>query len=115
MRSLVNGICPHYRNGPGPWNTRWGRVSVALVCALSLSVGPLRAKDGDLFDLSLTELLELEVTSVSKRAEPLSTAAAAIFVITADDIVRSGVASIPEALRLAPGMEVAQIDSSNGP
>ena len=63
------------------------------------------------FDLSLQELLEIEVTSVSKQAEPLSRAAAAIYVITSDDIRRSGASSIPQALRDVPGLHVAQIDS----
>jgi iron complex outermembrane receptor protein len=60
------------------------------------------------FDLSIEELGELQVTSVSRRAENLSDAAASIYVITAEDIRRSGVTSLPEALRLAPGIEVAR-------
>jgi iron complex outermembrane receptor protein len=66
----------------------------------------------DLTNLSLEQLMQLEVTSVSKRPERLSDAAAAIYVITQEDIRRSGATSIPEALRLAPGIEVARIDSS---
>src|SRR2546425_6304127 len=50
-------------------------------------------------------------TSVSKKAEKLSEAASAITVITQEDIRRSGAASLPEALRLAPNLEVAQVDS----
>lgn len=61
--------------------------------------------------LSLEELLDMEVTSVSRRPEKLSSAAASIQVITADDIRRSGVRSVPEALRLAPNLEVAQINA----
>src|SRR5712692_4605512 len=60
---------------------------------------------------SLEELMEMDITSVSKRAEPLFEAAAAVYVITADDIKRFGAKSIPEALRLAPNMQVAQVDS----
>jgi iron complex outermembrane recepter protein len=60
--------------------------------------------------LSVEELMEIDVTSVSKRSEPLSTAAAAITVITGEDIRRSGVSSLPEALRLAVGVEVARVD-----
>jgi iron complex outermembrane receptor protein len=62
-------------------------------------------------DLSLQELLDIEVVSVSKQAEPLSNSAAAIYAITADDIRRSGARSIPQALRTVPGLHVAQIDS----
>lgn len=64
-----------------------------------------------LADLSIEELTMMSVTSASRRPEPLSTAASAIFVITPDDIRRSGATSIPEALRLAPGLHVARIDS----
>jgi iron complex outermembrane receptor protein len=60
---------------------------------------------------SVEELMDIEVTSVSKRPEKLSETASAIQVITAEDIRRSGVTSLPEALRLASNLEVAQVDS----
>src|SRR5947208_16378140 len=53
----------------------------------------------------------LEVISVSRRPEKLSDAASAIKVVTAEDIHRSGATSLPEALRLAPNLEVAQVNS----
>ena len=56
--------------------------------------------------------MRIEVTSVSKKGEQLSDAPSAIFVITQEDIRRSGVTSIPEALRMAPGVEVARIDAN---
>lgn len=65
----------------------------------------------DLSQLSIEELSNIEVTSVSKRAEPVSRAPAAIFVITAEDIRRSGAASLPEVLRLAPNLSVQQLDA----
>jgi iron complex outermembrane receptor protein len=52
------------------------------------------------------------VTSVAKRAEPLSDALAAIVVITAEEIRRSGATTLPEALRLAPSLQVARVDST---
>src|SRR5256714_802731 len=61
--------------------------------------------------LSLEELLNIEVTSVSRRPEKLSETASAIQVITQEDIHRSGATSLPEALRLASNLEVAQVDS----
>ncbi len=61
--------------------------------------------------LSIEELLEVEITSVSRRAEPLGGAAASVFVITNQDIRRSGVTSLPEALRLAPNLQVAREDA----
>src|SRR5688572_2470557 len=65
----------------------------------------------DLADLSLEELSNIEITSVSKRAERLSDAAASVFVITGENIRRSGVTSLPEALRLAPNLHVAQVNA----
>jgi len=63
-------------------------------------------------NLSLEELSQIEVTSPSKEPTPAFRSPVAIYVITADDIRRSGVTTIPDALRLAPGVEVAQIDGS---
>jgi iron complex outermembrane receptor protein len=67
---------------------------------------------GALAELSLDELASLEVTSVSRLPESIADAPAAIYVITRDDIRRSGAVSLPEALRLAPNLQVARIDSS---
>ncbi|HEX4645825.1 MAG TPA: TonB-dependent receptor plug domain-containing protein, partial [Verrucomicrobiae bacterium] len=65
----------------------------------------------DLAEMTLEKLMEIDVTSVSKKAEKLSESPAAISVLTQDDIRRSGATSIPEALRLIPGLDVAQVDS----
>jgi iron complex outermembrane receptor protein len=62
--------------------------------------------------MSLDELMDIEVTSVSRRESTVGQSAAAVAVITQDDIRRSGATSIPEALRMAQGMEVARIDNS---
>jgi len=67
----------------------------------------------DLTDFSLEELLDVEVVSISRKAESVQRAAAAVFVISAEDIRRSGAHSIPEVLRLAPGLNVARISSSS--
>ncbi len=66
----------------------------------------------DLTELSIEDLMNIEVTSVSKRPQKLSATTAAVFVITSEDIRRSGVTSIPEALRMAPGLQVARIDAN---
>lgn len=63
--------------------------------------------------LTLEELLSLEVTSVSRRPERASEAAAAVHVITEEEIRRSGARSLPEALRLAPNLQVAQSNARN--
>src|SRR5438105_1639948 len=66
---------------------------------------------GDLKHLSIEDLMNLDVTSVAKEPQRLLQAAAAIQVITADDIRRFGASSIPEVLRLADNLEVAQINA----
>jgi iron complex outermembrane recepter protein len=65
----------------------------------------------ELKSLSIEELMEIDVTSVSRRSEQVSQAAAAVTVITSEDIRRSGVTSLPEALRLANALHVARVDS----
>ena len=71
------------------------------------------AHSKELVDLSLEELSNIQVTSVSKRSEALTDAAASVFVISNHDIQRSGVTSLPEALRLAPNLQVAQDNARN--
>lgn len=91
------------------------RKTVFLALALALLLPAVVVAEPaaeNLMALSLDELVNLEVTSVARRSQKLSTAAAAIFVISAEDIRRSGASSIPEALRLAPGLEVARIDAN---
>lgn len=66
----------------------------------------------ELSKLTFDDLMNLEITSVSKKAQKVSEAAASIFVITSEDIRRSGVTSIPEALRMVPGLQVAKIDAN---
>ena len=67
----------------------------------------------DLSQVSLEDLMNIEVTSVSKKEQKMSQAAAAIFVITEEDISRSGAANIPDLLRMVPGMDVSQIDANS--
>lgn len=67
----------------------------------------------DYFDLTLEQLLNAEVLSASKKSEPVADAPAAIYVVTSEDIQRSGVTNIPDALRMVPGMQVAQVDSNS--
>ena len=82
----------------------------SVVC---LNYIPTAYSDQDeLMGLSVEDLLNVEVISVAKKAKSLNDSPAAIFVITQDDIRRIGATSIPEALRLAPGLDVARIDSN---
>jgi iron complex outermembrane receptor protein len=81
--------------------------------ALTLIGGALQAQEKpDLTTLSVDDLMNVEVTSVSRKAQKLSDTAAAVFVISQDDIRRSGATSIPEILRIVPGLDVAKIDGN---
>jgi len=84
-----------------------------LAISASLSA-PLQAqqKSGDLTNASLEDLMNIEIVSVSKTDQKLSQAASAVFVITQEDIRRSGALCIPDLLRMVPGLDVAQIDSN---
>ncbi|NMG31615.1 TonB-dependent receptor plug domain-containing protein [Aromatoleum evansii] len=94
---------------------RWSRRASTLIFIAAVAAparaAPLMLAEA-LTDLSLEELANVQVTSVSKKSQRLADAPAAVFVITQDDIRRSGVTCVPEALRLAPGVEVARIDAS---
>jgi iron complex outermembrane receptor protein len=70
------------------------------------------AQSSRLKGLSIEQLMEIDVTSVSRRSEPVSSAAAAITVITGDDIRRTSANNLPDALRVAAGLQVAQADGS---
>jgi iron complex outermembrane receptor protein len=99
------------RANPRPTVPVWSLILTAtIVCAGAPSHAA--TDPSALAELSLEELMNIEVTSVSKKTERLSDAAAAIFVITREDIRRSGYTSIPEILRLAPNLQVARVNSS---
>ena len=85
--------------------------AAGILSLIFLIASPAMAAD-DLADMSLEDLMNLTVTSASKREERLVDAAAAITVLTQEDIRRSGATSIPEALRFVPGLNVARIGSS---
>lgn len=68
--------------------------------------------DGDFTNMSLEDLMNVEVTTVSRRPQRVADAPAAVTVVGQEDIQRSGLDSIPELLRLAPGMDVGRINSN---
>ena len=82
-----------------------------ILLAISISV-VAQKPPADLTSSSLEDLMNIEVTSVSKKEEKLFQTAAAVYVITQEEIRRSGLTNIPELLRLAPGLEVARIDGT---
>ena len=85
--------------------------AVLVLVAMAGSAAAQTARD--LADLSIEELSQVEIMSISKRPEPLREAPGAVYVITGDDIRRSGATSLAEALRLAPNLEVARVNSQS--
>ena len=105
-------------SGVGNWFEQLRR-KVPLAGLLLLVAGRVEAASAgspstnSVADLSLEDLLTVKVTSVSKKEEKLTDAATAIFVLSNDDLRRSGATTVPDALRLVPGLQVAQIDSGD--
>ena len=101
-----------HKTGPA---MRAGRIFLAGFLSVLLAGSTVAQNSRNVPDvtaMSMEDLMNLQVTSVSKRTQKVADAAAAIFVITQEDIRRSGATSIPEALRLVPGLEVARIDQN---
>ncbi|MDO1558607.1 TonB-dependent receptor [Brevundimonas sp. 2R-24] len=92
-----------------------GASVLALASSTALSNDLPQPTADELAQLSLEQLaqVEVQVTSVSRRPEHLSRAAASIFVISRDDIRRSGATSIPEVLRLAPNLNVQRVNAGD--
>jgi iron complex outermembrane receptor protein len=90
------------------------RRAIAMAAiALAAHAAASATEAQDIADFSLEELANIKVTSVSKRPESLSDAASSIFVITGNDMRRSGVTTLPQALGLAPNLQVARVDARN--
>jgi iron complex outermembrane receptor protein len=100
----------------GCWKRRSDIASITctLIAALAFLTLPVRLARAqsieDLQNLSIDQLANISITSVSRRPEKLSDAAAAIYVITAEDIHRSGYVRLADVLRLAPNLEVQQVN-----
>jgi len=94
------------------------KLSLAVLAAIvapAAAQAPAFGEDEDLTALSLEELMniEVEVTSVSRRSQRVENSAAAVYVLTSEDLRRSGATSLMEALRMVPGLNVARVDSSS--
>lgn len=89
--------------------TRSRTIRLGVLAALFAFGSTLAATPPEALDLSLEELLQVDVMTASRKAQRLQDVAAAVFVITREDIERSGATSIPEALRMAPGVQVARL------
>lgn len=92
----------------------WSFLVSGALFVLPVSAYSTEANNGpDVFNMSLQELTDIDVTSVSKRTEKASQTAAALYVINQEDIRRSGLQSVPELLRMVPGLNVAQAGSQS--
>lgn len=114
---MISGIAADSRAAFWKAARRMAITALALAAALSFAPrAPAQQSSPptqpDLSDKSLEDLMNTEVTSVSKKEQKLSEVAAAIFVITQEDIRRSGATNIPDLLRMVPGLDVAQINSN---
>ncbi len=86
-----------------------------LIIVTAVAAGTAWGQSSGSFDLSqasLEDLMNIPVTTVSKKEQKLSKVPAAVFVITQEDIRRSGATNIPDLLRLAPGVDVARVDAN---
>ena len=92
------------------------RVVSGLLIAILIATTNVAAQSAvprpDLGGATLEELMKIRITSASRKEQPADEVPAAVFVVTQDDIRRSGMRTLPELLRLVPGVQVAQIDSS---
>lgn len=89
------------------------RIGFISFCLTFAPTGAAVSAVGDYSELSLEQLMRIEVTSAAKRPVSIADTPAAVFVLTNDDIRRSGARSIPAALRLVPGLHVAQLSSQS--
>jgi iron complex outermembrane receptor protein len=113
QRRLVSVVVsPRGRNPRPLWHRAAEAIArVTFLVSLALPAWP-QQKLTDLADQSIEDLMNIEVTSVSKKEQKMSQVAAAIFVITEEDIQWSGATTIPDLLRMVPGLDVAQINSN---
>jgi iron complex outermembrane recepter protein len=107
LARVLGGIASACASAPRPRRAPVRTVAVALAMGAMPAYGQTPAR---VADASLEDLLAVEVTSVSKNEEALFRAPSAIAVLTGEDIRRAGATSVPEALRLVPGVQVATID-----
>jgi len=93
------------------WMVKRGCTSLLLAMFLTVPAWPQQSP-ADLTDRSIEDLMNIQVTSVSKTEQTLSQTASAVFVISQEDIRRSGAMNIPDLLRMVPGMNVSQINAN---
>ena len=91
--------------------TTFNKTGLAVALCSLFTTSAAIAED-DFLDMSLEELVSLEVTSVSKKSQSIMESAAAVYAITQDDIRRSGAKTIPDLLRMVPGLQVSKVNGN---
>jgi len=111
-RKEFREACRVNRNrGFGRWLADLGFLLAAGLSAVTVGAAQVPSQT-DLSRMDVEDLMNIKVTSVSKKEQSLSRTAAAVFVINQEDIRRSGATNIPDLLRMAPGVDVEQIDAN---
>src|SRR5271154_6077608 len=114
---MVNKRARFFRRRSKPVCRDSGNARILLIAlAAGMVIAPpgiAQQQPDDLTKKSIEDLMNLEVTSASKKEQKISQVAAAIYVITQEDIRRSGATNIPDLLRMVPGLDVAQINANS--
>ena len=96
--------------------TLFRNLCVCTACMVTglpvISFADKNSSQNEFIDMDISQLMNITITSVSKKPQNLADAAAAVFVISAEDIKNSGVTAVADALAMAPGLQVAKISSS---
>src|ERR1039457_2522994 len=106
-------LSDYFTFAPSTSGVRWALIlsGLAMISFQAVPAYSQQSSDSDLTQKSLEDLMNINVTSVSKKEQKTSQAPGAIFVISQEDIRRSGALNIPDLLRMVPGLDVAQIDA----
>jgi len=103
-------MTPLRRRSTGAMTLR--RIPAIVLCALIVITAVAAGQTRDLTTLSLEDLLNVEITSISGKEQTIGRTAAAVYVITAQDIERSGATTLPDLFRMVPGFSVAQLNAN---
>jgi iron complex outermembrane receptor protein len=106
-------LSDYFTAAPTRSGARWALMlaRLTMIAFPAVPAHPQQSLNSDLTQTSLEDLMNINITSVSKKEQKTSQAPGAIFVINQDDIRRSGALNIPDLLRMVPGLDVAQIDA----
>jgi len=97
----------------GRYRARGPRLGATLAAAIALAAASARAESGDFTEMALEDLMDVEITALSRYPEDVQDAPAAVSVLSRSDIRRAGATTIPDALRLVPGVQVAQVGAGS--